>query len=111
MGCMLRPDSRGVLAELEFTSGQHFDPADYPASAKALSGGSYFATLTEGDLAERAFIARMGYVCSLAAGECAADGTGWLVEICGDSRTSPRISAAEPTLRALVHIAVAGATI
>ncbi len=107
---MLRNDVRGALAGIEMMSGVEFNPADYPATRHALSGGSYTASLTEGDPVEQALLARMGYVSVLGAGETGADGTGWLVELYGDPQTSPGLFSAEPCLRALVHLAVTGAT-
>lgn len=53
--------------QLEWASGSEFHPELYPATAHALAGGSYYASLTEGDNNERAFLARMGAVFPLAA--------------------------------------------
>ena len=108
---MVRDDSRGELAQVELVSGTEFDPADFPDTARALTGGSYFASLTEGDPAERAFLARMGYVSTLAAGDRAADGVGWLVELFGDPQTSSGLFVARPLLRSLVRAAVYGADV
>ncbi len=109
LSCVVRPDARGDLSGIEFTSGTEFDVSDFPATRQALEGGSYYASLTEGDESERAFLARMGYVATLAAGEPAVDETSWLVELFADTQTSSSLFAAEPSLRALVHIAVQGA--
>lgn len=108
LSCVVRPDARGDLSGIELTSGTEFDVSDFPATRQALQGGSYYASLTEGDESERAFLARMGYVASLAAGDTALDGDQWLVELYGDTQTSSSLFAAEPSLRALVHIAVKG---
>jgi hypothetical protein len=108
-GRMVRPDSRGELAQTDLMEGIEFDADDFPATARALAGGSFYASLTEGDESERAFLARGGYVCVLAAGDRADDGTGWLLELLGDPQTSAGLSVARPLLRALVHIAVCGA--
>lgn len=109
LGRMVRADSRGELAQVELVSGTEFDPADYPATARALAGGSYYASLTEGDERERAFLARMGYVSTLAAGERGEDGVQWLLEMFGDPQTSAGLSVARPLLRSLVRTAVWGA--
>lgn len=108
MGWLLRPRSTGPLP-LDLVTGEDFNPNEYPATKLALDGGSYYATLTEGDDAERALIARMGYVSALAAGERDAAGCGWLVELMGDGATSSGWFVARPLLRALVHLAVTGA--
>ncbi len=111
LSCVVRPDARGDLSGIELTSGTEFDLSDFPATRQALQGGSYYASLTEGEESERAFLARMGYVASLAAGDTALDGSQWLVELYSDTQTSSWLFAAEPSLRALVHIAVKGAHI
>jgi len=87
-----------------------FNPADYPATGAALEGGSFFASLTEGDPMERGFLASSGYVSVVAAGERAADGSRWLLEVFGDPQTSSGLSVAEASMRSLVHIAVRGAS-
>lgn len=110
LGRLVRDDARGALAQVELVSGTEFDPADFPATARALDGGSYYASLTEGDVTERALLARMGYVSALTAGERGRDGTGWLLELYGDPQTSAGLFVARPLLRALVHVAVRGAT-
>lgn len=106
LGAVTRPDSRGDLSGIEFTSGTPFEVSDYPATAAALKGGSYHVSLTEGDEQERAFLARMGYLTGIAAGETDHEGVGWLVEMFADPQTSPALFSAEPCLRALTHIAV-----
>jgi len=65
--------------------------------------------LTEGEDSERALVARMGYMSALAAGDRDRGGTGWLVELMGDTATSSGWFVARPLLRALVHLAVTGA--
>ncbi len=109
LGRILRPDSRGALAGVELPSATVYEAKAFPATLAALQGGSYTASLTEGDEAERALLARLGYVSVVAAGEPGADGRQWLVELFGDTQTSGTLFAAEPSLRALVHIAVQGA--
>jgi len=108
MGCLLRP-RRTELLPLDLVTGEQFDIDDYPASKVALDGGSYYATLTEGEDSERALVARMGYMSALAAGDRDRGGTGWLVELMGDTATSSGWFVARPLLRALVHLAVTGA--
>lgn len=61
---------------------------DYPASAAVLRGGALFATLEDGELSEREFLAANGYTAVLASG-VDSDGVGWLVEICADALTEP----------------------
>ncbi len=109
MAWLLRPRPVGPLP-LDLVTGEDFDPADYPATKLALDGGGYHASLTEGDAAEQALIARMGYVSALAAGDRDKNGCGWLVELFGDGATSSGLFVAQPLLRALVHLAVTGAT-
>jgi diguanylate cyclase (GGDEF)-like protein len=106
LGRIVRDDSRGALAQMDWVSGTEFDLDLYPATARALSGGSYYATLTEGDQTERSFLARMGAVSALAAGDRDAAGLQWLLELLGDPRTSAGLAIARPLLRALVHVAV-----
>lgn len=106
LGRIVRDDSRGELAQMEWVSGTEFDLDLYPATAQALRGGSYYASLTEGDQTERSFLARMGAVSALAAGDCDAEGGMWLVELLGDPKTSVGLAIARPLLRALVHVAV-----
>lgn len=109
LGRVLRPDARGPLSGVEMTSGKSYEAADFPATLAALRGGSYTASLTEGEETERAYLARIGYVSVVAAGEPGSDGRQWLVELLGDPKTSTALFAAEASLRALVHIAVQGA--
>jgi hypothetical protein len=106
LGRIVRDDSRGELAQMEWVSGTEFDLDSYPATAQALRGGSYYASLTEGDQTERSFLARMGAVSALAAGDCDAEGGMWLLELLGDPKTSVGLAIARPLLRALVHVAV-----
>ncbi len=109
LGRMLRPDARGLLSGVELTSGTPYNAEDFPATLAALRGGSYSASLTDGEETERAYLARMGYVSVVAAGEPGHDGREWLIELFGDTQTSMALFAAEPALRALTHIAVRGA--
>ena len=106
LGRLRRSDFRGALREVELTSGTQFDAADFPATVAALAGGSYYASLTEGDEAERSFLGWMGYVGTLAAGATSANGEQWLLELFADPPTSTSLHTAEATLRALVHLAV-----
>lgn len=106
LGRIVRDDSRGELAQMDWVSGTEFDPDAYPATARALSGGSYYASLTDGEQSERSFLARMGAVSALAAGDCDAEGGQWLLELLGDPNTSGGLAIARPLLRALVHVAV-----
>jgi hypothetical protein len=84
------------------------DVADYPATAVALEGGSFAATLDAGDSAERAFLAARGFAELIGAG-ARRDGCGWLVELAGDALSTP-LSPHVGTLDALVELAVRGAT-
>ncbi len=112
LGRIVRDDSRGELAQTDYwVSGTEFSTADFPATARALDGGSYFASLTEGDERERDFVARMGAVSALAAGERDAAGTQWLLELFADPQTSAGLAIARPLLRTLVHVAVSGADV
>jgi hypothetical protein len=108
LGRVVRQDS-GDLAHIDLASGAEFRPEDYPATAQALAGGSYCASLTEGDPLERAFLARTGAISALAAGDSEVQGGQWLLELLGDPQTSVGLAIARPLLRALVHLAVRGA--
>jgi diguanylate cyclase (GGDEF)-like protein len=68
--------------------GDRYRLADYPASAAVLGGGALFATLEDGELSEREFLAANGYTALLGTG-VTQDGVGWLVEICADAVTEP----------------------
>jgi len=109
LGRVVRQDSRGDLVQMDWVSGFEFQAKDYPATVEALAGGSYYASLTEGDHLERAFLARMGAVSALAAGDSDIQGGQWLLELLGDPKTSVGLAIARPLLRALVHLAVTGA--
>lgn len=109
LGRVLRPDPRDGLNQLDMHSGSEFDPRDYPATSAALRGGSFFASYTEGDPAQRALLAGSGFVSCLAAGEPGKDGRRWLAELYGDHRTSSGLFVMEGCLRSLIHIAVHGA--
>ncbi|MBS3942457.1 MAG: sensor domain-containing diguanylate cyclase [Actinobacteria bacterium] len=61
---------------------------DYPASAAVLGGGAFFATIEDGELSEREFLAANRYTAVLGTG-VTRDGVGWLVEICADAMTEP----------------------
>lgn len=107
LGLMLRQRTDG-LVPIDLVSGHEFHLDDYPATRAALGGGGYYASLTEGDEAERALLARMGYVSALAAGDRGADGQGYLVEMFGDHHTTSGLMVALPLLRLFVHVAVHG---
>ncbi|HSK24949.1 MAG TPA: diguanylate cyclase [Egicoccus sp.] len=68
--------------------GDRYLLADYPASAAVLAGGALFATLEDGELTEREFLAANGYTALLGTG-VTRDGVGWLVEVCADALTEP----------------------
>lgn len=68
--------------------GDRYLLADYPASAAVLGGGALFATVEDGELSEREFLAANGYTAVLGTG-VTRDGVGWLVEICADALTEP----------------------
>ena len=106
LGRIVRDDSRGELAQIEWASGTKFDLDLYPETTRALTGASYFASLTEGDKAERDFLARMGATSALGAGDSDTSGGQWLLELLGDPQTSTGLAIARPLLRALVHVAV-----
>lgn len=106
LGRQLRPDPRGGLEKMQLLTGHAFDPRDYPATLAALGGGSFYASLTEGEPTERALLASSGYFSVLCAGETGRDGAGWLLEVYGDPQTSSGLFAAEDCLRALVHVAI-----
>lgn len=108
LGHVLRIDRQGLVS-LDLVSGHEFDVEHYPATEAAMDGGGYYASLTEGDQAERALIARMGYVMALGAGDVDCRGGRWLMEIFGDAKTSSGLFAALPLLRALAHLAITGA--
>ncbi|MDN5853334.1 MAG: GGDEF domain-containing protein [Actinomycetia bacterium] len=64
---------------------QPYSLEDFPATRSALRGGYFYASLTEGDQAERAILGYHGYRSVLAAGGIDDVGTGWLIEIYGDN--------------------------
>jgi diguanylate cyclase (GGDEF)-like protein len=86
--------------------GTGFDLDRYPATAAALRGGSFHATLDDGDLAERAFLAANAYDELIGAGSPDGD-RAWLVEIAGDAASAP-LAPLEGLLRVLVEHAVHG---
>jgi diguanylate cyclase (GGDEF)-like protein len=86
--------------------GTAYEIAAYPATAAALDGGSFHASLESGDPSEREFLAAHAYDALLAAGSPAGSRR-WLVELCGDASTRP-LEPLEPVLRALVELAVHG---
>ena len=80
----------------------------YPATAAALEGGVFHATMDVGDPSERGFLAANGYDELLGAGTRQDADCAWLVEICGDALSAPLAEHAE-VLRLLVEVAVAPA--
>lgn len=91
--------------------GQVFDLRDYPITRRAIEeAGSFFVEvgMPGNDPAEEATLVSGGYPAMLAAG-AAEVGAGWLVEVYADPISLP-MSAFEPVLRALVAVAVVGAT-
>ena len=110
LGQVVRADSGRDLHQIARVSSTPFDPDDFPETARCLRGGSLFATLTTGHETERAFVASLGYLSELAAGEPDLHGHGWLLELYGDERTAPGLFTAEQLVRVLVHLAVTGAT-
>jgi diguanylate cyclase (GGDEF)-like protein len=89
------------------TNGAAFPLAEYPASAAALEGGCFDATLASGDEAEREYLAAYGYSEIVGAGS-RGHGHGWLVELCGDALAAP-LAPRRVTLWLLVELAVHGA--
>lgn len=107
LGATVRETTDGLVT-IDLVPGHEFRTEDFPTTRAALHGGGYYASLTEGDDAERALLARMGYVSALAAGDRSADGQGYLVELFGDHHTTSGLMVALPLLRLLVHVAVHG---
>lgn len=97
----------GQRAEQVIPPGVAFAPQDYPATAAALAGGGFHATIDSGDEAERAFLAAYGYDEVIGAGAAEDARTAWLVEIVGDALT-PSLAHLLPLLRCLVVLAVEG---
>ncbi len=108
LGRVERASSSGDLQRIAQMSSSEIDAATFPATDHCLAGGSMFATLTAGHPTEREFLASLGYVSLLAAGDVDAGGRSWLLELYGDAQTSTGLFSAEPLLRALMHIAVTG---
>lgn len=78
--------------------------SDYPATARAVAGGSFAVDTTRGDPAERRLLAHEGFRSVVAAGGPDPDEpTAWLVEIYGDALTPElfRVQALLQTLTAL----------
>jgi diguanylate cyclase (GGDEF)-like protein len=101
-------DEHGIAQGLP---GATFDLDDFPASAAAIrQAGSFRVELggSGNDPAEEALLVSAGYSGLLAAGVTGAHG-GWLVEIYTDSISLPS-PGFEPVLRALLALAVTGAT-
>ncbi|MDQ1628744.1 MAG: hypothetical protein QOI54_2488 [Actinomycetota bacterium] len=101
-------DERGIA---QATLGASFDLGRYPTTVAAMRDARPFLVevgLPGSDPAEEESLVTAGYTTLLAAGATGADG-GWLVEIFGDPISMP-FSGFEPVLRALVSVAVAGAS-
>ncbi len=98
----------GLAPAAVAVQGVQVDPERYPATLRALEGGTLQATLDDGDPAERAFLASFGYDEILGAGVRADPGTAWLVEIFGDAVSAP-LDQHAALLRALVELALTGA--
>ncbi len=79
--------------------------ADYPATARAVSGRSIYVDSLSGDVAERHLLAQTGFSSLVAAGGPALDGSTWLVEVYGDAFTT-ELHRAEPLLQALTSLAL-----
>ncbi|MFY0406467.1 diguanylate cyclase domain-containing protein [Solicola sp. PLA-1-18] len=82
-----------------------YDLADFPATRAALAGYPFFATVIEGDVAERRVLATTPFTAVVGAGGHDRDGTGWLVEIYADD-FSGDVSWATSTLQVLVTLAL-----
>jgi diguanylate cyclase (GGDEF)-like protein len=89
-----------------YEPGVAFNLDDYPATRDALAGGTFWATLAEGDDNERGFLAASGYSELIGAGRTLGTDA-WLVEVCGDALSEP-LAGLELLLRVLVEVAIAG---
>jgi diguanylate cyclase (GGDEF)-like protein len=88
-----------------------YDLAEYPVTDAAMRRARSFRAelgMPDNDPAEEAALVAAGYTGVLGAGVRTAEG-GWLVEIYGDSISLPA-DGCEPLLRALLAVAVTGAT-
>jgi diguanylate cyclase (GGDEF)-like protein len=100
------PDGAGLAV-----IGEVFDLRAYPVTRRSIEeAGSFFveAGMPGNDPAEEAVLVTAGYLAVVGAGARDESG-GWLVEVFGDSISLP-MGAFEPVLRALVAVAVAGAS-
>jgi diguanylate cyclase (GGDEF)-like protein len=86
-------------------AGSAFPLDAYPATARALEGGSFHATMDVGDDAERAFLAANGYAEVIGAGIRQDPARAWLVEVVGDGCSLP-LAPYRGILRALVELAL-----
>ena len=77
--------------------------SNFPASAKALRGGSFAADALHGDDAERRFLVQTGFGCRCRG--CRPFRKAWLVEVFGDSLT-PELHHAQALLMALTSFAL-----
>ncbi len=83
-----------------------FRLADYPASATAVDGHSFFVDSRSGDVRERQLLVEMGFTSLICSGRPGpGDGEAWLVEVYGDGLT-PALERAEPLLHVLTALAV-----
>jgi diguanylate cyclase (GGDEF)-like protein len=96
---------RGPGDGLQVQPGAGFALVDYPATAQALEGGSFHATIDVGDDAERAFLAADGYDEVIGAGARENAARAWLVEVVGDAY-SPPLAPYRGVLRAMVELAL-----
>lgn len=82
-----------------------YEMSAFPASAKAVKGGSFVADALHGDDAERRFLVQKGFRVGIAAGGVDGTGTPWLVEVFGDALT-PELHHAQALLMALTSFAL-----
>ncbi len=108
MQVVARDAQRGVSLTPNpmWAQGVEVDVADYPDSLAALEGGSFHATMADGEVSEREFLAGFGCDEVIAAGVRSDPQTAWLVEIYGDAVTAP-LGPHEGLLRVLVELAAA----
>ena len=101
---------RGFTAsdQRRLVPGVSFAVDRYPATAAALDGGMFHATMDVGDASEQGFLAANGYDELIGAGTRQDAHRAWLVEICGDALSAPLADHVD-VLRLLVEVAVAPA--
>lgn len=108
MQVVARDAQRGVslMPNPMWAQGAEVDVARYPDTVAALEGGSFHATMADGERSEREFLAGFGCDEVIAAGVRSDPQTAWLVEIYGDAVTAP-LRPHEGLLRVLVELAAA----